>query len=75
MSVQETAPERPRLTKREQEILQATVDGLTARQIARRLYVSTKTVNTHLQGCYRKLDAHSKVQAVVAGIRTGAVRL
>lgn len=64
-----------RLTGREREILQATADGLSTREVARQLYISIKTVNTHLVNLHRKLGTQSKVQAVVAGIKAGVVQL
>jgi DNA-binding CsgD family transcriptional regulator len=53
------------LTDRERDILQATAEGLTTRQVARRLCISSRTVSTHLQNLHGKLGTHSKVEAVV----------
>ena len=34
--------------------------GLTNRQIGQTLFLSVKTVESHLRGAYRKLDIHSR---------------
>ena len=38
--------------------------GKTNRQIASELFVGVGTVKTHLNNLYRKLDAHSRTQAL-----------
>ncbi|MBF0450973.1 MAG: response regulator transcription factor [Candidatus Magnetomorum sp.] len=47
------------LTKREQEILNLIADGLTNKQIASRLCISIKTVETHRSNMMKKLDLHN----------------
>jgi DNA-binding CsgD family transcriptional regulator len=37
-------------------------DGKTNREIAQALFVTTRTVETHLTGAYRKLDITSREQ-------------
>jgi DNA-binding CsgD family transcriptional regulator len=37
-------------------------DGKTGREIAQRLFVTTRTIETHLTGAYRKLDISSREQ-------------
>lgn len=59
----------PRLTRRELEVLALTRDGEGTRGIARRLGVSPATVRNHTQSILRKLDAHSRLQAVVVATR------
>jgi len=59
------------LTDREREVLVAAADGLTARQIARRLGVAERTITTHLNHIYRKLGARGRVSALSAATRLG----
>lgn len=59
------------LTDREKEVLTVAAEGLTARQIGRRLGVRERTVTTHLGRIYRKLGATSRVAAIAAASRSG----
>jgi LuxR family transcriptional regulator, maltose regulon positive regulatory protein len=52
------------LSERELEVLQLIAAGKTNRQVATELFVSVGTVKTHVNNAYRKLDAHSRTQAV-----------
>jgi DNA-binding NarL/FixJ family response regulator len=61
------------LTDREQAVLVAAADGLTAREIGRRLGVSERTVTTHLNHIYRKLNVSSRIAALSAASRLGVV--
>ena len=63
----------PMLTEREREVLIVAADGLTARQIARRLGVAERTVTTHLNHIYRKLGANGRVSALSAAARLGVL--
>ena len=67
------APAQPaadyRLTRRESEILQRLVEGLTMRQIADRLTVSYHTVDTHLRNIYEKLHVHTRSKAVAKALQ------
>ena len=53
------------LSRRELEVLQHLQLGLTNRQIAQRLFVSTNTVNKHVQRVLRKLEVSNRVQAAI----------
>jgi two-component system, NarL family, response regulator DevR len=59
------------LTDRELEVLRLLVDGLTNRDIGKRLYLSSDTVKTHLGNAYRKLGVSSRTQAVAAVLQRG----
>jgi DNA-binding CsgD family transcriptional regulator len=48
------------LTPSERRIAGLAADGLTNRQIAQNLFLSVKTVESHLRGAYRKLDIGSR---------------
>jgi len=53
------------LSTREQEVLSHMRLGLTNRQIAERLFVSTNTVNKHVHQVLRKLNVRNRVQAAM----------
>lgn len=57
------------LASREIEVLQLTADGLSPEQIADTLFLSPHTVRNHLRHAMSKLDAHTKLEAVVTAIR------
>ena len=63
------------LTEREAEILALVAEGLTNRQIADRLVVSVKTVETHRTNLMQKLDLHDRTQLVKYAIRKGLISL
>ncbi|NBB77535.1 MAG: response regulator [Bacteroidetes bacterium] len=50
-----TAPKK-RITKREREILKLIVEGYTSAEIAKTLYISTRTVETHRSNLMSKLN-------------------
>ena len=52
------------LSERELEVLQLIASGKSNRRIASELFVSVGTVKTHVNNLYRKLDSHSRTQAV-----------
>jgi DNA-binding CsgD family transcriptional regulator len=61
------------LTGRELEIAELIVDRKTNAEIARELFLSKKTVETHIRNMFRKLDANSRVdiaRAMEAAERT-----
>jgi DNA-binding NarL/FixJ family response regulator len=61
------------LTDRELQVLQLLVDGASPRDVADALVVSPKTVGNHLTNIYRKLDVHSRTQAITRAIKDGLV--
>ncbi|RVU19867.1 response regulator transcription factor [Streptomyces antnestii] len=61
----ELAPELAALSPREREILALIGDGLTNREIGKRLYLSEKTVKNHISRLLAKLGVHRRVQAAV----------
>jgi DNA-binding CsgD family transcriptional regulator len=54
----------PRLTPRQWELLRLLAAGHTNTQIARRLGISERTVRTHLENIYGRLDVSSRTAAV-----------
>jgi DNA-binding NarL/FixJ family response regulator len=63
------------LTPREREVLQLIARGLNNRQIAERLYISIKTVETHRGNMMRKLDVHDRASLVRFAIDAGLITL
>jgi len=61
--------QRPVLSAREREILVLTAEGMSAPDIAKRLYLSPTTVKTHLQHLYDKLGVSDRAAAVAAAMR------
>ncbi|KUL50671.1 LuxR family transcriptional regulator [Streptomyces violaceusniger] len=67
----DTAPQEPRdevlagLSPREREILVLVGDGLTNRQIGKRLFLSEKTVKNHISRLLAKLGVERRIQAAV----------
>jgi DNA-binding NarL/FixJ family response regulator len=61
------------LTRREREVLQCMVDGLSRNQIADRLGMSPNTVRTHIQNVLHKFDVHSSLRAVALARQAGLV--
>ena len=53
-----------RLTKREHEVLELVAEGLQHDEIGQRLFISPKTVATHVEHILRKLGARGRAQAI-----------
>jgi DNA-binding NarL/FixJ family response regulator len=51
------------LSKRELEVLRLLGEGLTNAEIAARLYISTKTVSTHVGNIFAKLGLRNRAEA------------
>jgi DNA-binding NarL/FixJ family response regulator len=69
------ADSRTGLSGREIDVLQGLADGLSTGELARRLFVSPRTIQGHVQNILTKLGARSKLEAVLRGLRLGLVRL
>ncbi len=65
----------PRLSDREHEVLSLIVKGFSYAEIANLLGVSAHTVTTHVRGIYRKLEVHSRGEAVYEALAMGLVKL
>lgn len=61
------------LTSRQREILQLVAEGLTTKEIAVRLDLSVKTVDSHRSNIMERLDIHNVVGLVRFAIRHGLV--
>jgi DNA-binding NarL/FixJ family response regulator len=63
------------LTPREREVLQMLAEGLATKQIAARLSLSIKTVETYRKQIMEKLDIHSIAELTKYAIREGITTL
>jgi NarL family two-component system response regulator LiaR len=63
------------LTERELEVLKLAAVGLSNREIASRLVVSPRTVQSHLANIFGKLNVGSRTEAVMVGLRRGWIDL
>ena len=61
--------EARRLTKRELEVLDLLGEGLRHDDIARQLFISPKTVATHVEHILRKLGVRSRAEAIAVAYR------
>jgi DNA-binding NarL/FixJ family response regulator len=61
------------LTRREQQVLELLVEGLTNREIGARLVVEPDTVKDHVQSIIKKLSAADRTHAAVLAVRGGIV--
>lgn len=62
-----SAPPKPShdglaLSAREREIAQLVSEGLSSQEIGRRLFISPRTVTTHLNNVYQRLSIHSRAE-------------
>jgi LuxR family transcriptional regulator of csgAB operon len=50
------------LTKREQDVIALVFAGKTTKNMEKELFISSKTVKTHLYNIYRKLKVHNRLE-------------
>ncbi|MCG0277208.1 MAG: response regulator transcription factor [Thermanaeromonas sp.] len=65
-----TTPETT-LTRREREILACVVRGESNKDIAKRLFISEKTVKNHLTRIFRKIGVQDRTQAAIYALKHG----
>ncbi|MEP6845973.1 MAG: response regulator transcription factor, partial [Panacibacter sp.] len=61
------------LTDREKEILKSLVEGMSYKMIAVNCFISIDTVSGHIKNIYKKLQVHSKSEAVTKAIRRNII--
>jgi DNA-binding NarL/FixJ family response regulator len=59
------------ITKREKEILKLVADGLSSQEIAEKLFISIRTVETHRQNLNQKLDIKNTAGLIREAIKRG----
>lgn len=59
------------LTEREQEVLSLIADGLSNREIAGKMFISEKTVKTHVSSILGKLQLEDRTQAAIYALKHG----
>lgn len=63
------------ITSRQLEIIALVVEGFTNHEIAARLHISSRTVQSHLAIAMQRLQASSRTQLAVTALRSGIVPL
>lgn len=59
------------LTPREKEVLVLIRDGLTNREIAKKLFLSEKTVKNHLNNIFKKIEVNDRTNAALYAVKNG----
>ncbi len=70
----ERSQRRPKLTPREIQTLQCLVNGLSNKEIAKSLSISSATVKLHITHVFEKLGVEDRTQAVAEAITRGLSR-
>jgi DNA-binding NarL/FixJ family response regulator len=62
------------ITRREREVVEKLLEGNSDRQIAEELYISPRTVDTHLRSVFRKCGVGSRMQLTRLASTYGELR-
>lgn len=62
------------LTRRERQVLQHLAAGFSQARISKELFISSKTVGTHIQRILTKLGVHSRTEAVALAYKYGLIQ-
>ena len=68
-------PHPPTLTERQRQILEHTIDGLSAEEISKQLNLSPFTVNEHLDAVRRKLGAANRAEAIAIALKKQLIKV
>ncbi len=63
------------LTNHEKEVLELLQFGLTNKEIAEKMNISTHTVKTHLEHLYEKFSVYNRLQAVIVAVKSGILKI
>lgn len=61
------------LTVREHEVLRYVAAGWTDRKIADEIYISVRTVRTHMYSILRKLQMRNRTEAAILALLSGVI--
>ena len=64
---------RMKLSDQELKILQMASQGLTNEKISKTLFLSVRTIETHMHNIFKKLNVSSRTEAVVHGLKFGLI--
>lgn len=63
------------VSAREREVLKLAARGLSGKEIAAKLFISERTVQTHLASIYDKIGARNKTEAMLLALKYGIVTM
>lgn len=72
---EDVSRDEQRLSERESEILKLMADGKSAKEISELLFISVKTVGTHKQHIFEKLNFKSTADLIKYAIKKGIIGL
>jgi PAS domain S-box-containing protein len=61
------------LSERERDVLKLLAEGVTTTAVAKQLHISRTTVNNHIQHILRKLDSHTRLEAIRRAEHAGLI--
>ena len=68
------AKSRARLTRRQLDVLELLCEGMTNKDISRKLEIGNATVKIHVSSILRALNVTSRLQAAIVGRRLGLIK-
>lgn len=74
-NISKTGPYLDSLTARELEVLKLIAKGMSNRDISEKLFISEKTVKSHVSGILGKLELTDRTQAAIFALQQGIVPL
>jgi DNA-binding NarL/FixJ family response regulator len=62
-----------KLSERERDVLKLLAKGVTTTSVAKQLHISRTTVNNHVRHILRKLDSHTRLEAIRRAEHAGLI--